>query len=229
MMFLFIYLATCLFPHKFSLGDIDCSRWNKDIMCKYEGKGYISSFKDFDQCLKSSALWNSTLISETGPINIQFSCLYNSLPQIVLDMSSLYNHNVKCGMIYILSMEESVNDGIMNTKYSHCEIKNQYCTCDGESLRAWSENILFASISYLGNLKISIPDNKLSFHRSLEDEQISLVHSSSILSGDMSSQEVVIHEGRDIGQVTHAILVILTFVAFIGNAMFVVYVFWLTR
>jgi hypothetical protein len=33
----------------------------------------------------------------------------------------------------------------------------------------------------------------------------------------------------DIGVVTHAILVILSFISFAGNALFVVYVFWLSR
>jgi hypothetical protein len=36
-------------------------------------------------------------------------------------------------------------------------------------------------------------------------------------------------KSRDIGQTTHNILVGLTLVAFVGNAMFMVFVFWLTR
>jgi hypothetical protein len=165
-------------------------------------------------------LANATRASENFEKTLPSDILPLSIPMISTDSPlrfEIINGMDYCSSEYIALFPPA-------SYVMKCEFYRQSRGCFCEISVDEHSEFEFITIS-LPNLKVELADyiSKLDFSRKLEVNQAETDLTPRNQSGTSSEDRF------DIGVVTHAVLVILSCVSFAGNALFVVYVFWLSR
>jgi hypothetical protein len=96
-----------------------------------------------------------------------------------------------------------------------------FCFCDVAGKSGIESLAIITS-----NLKIQL-DRLLG--KTEEKRLLEMTHTDAQDRLDQNTNGTAAQDRFDIGIVTHGVLVVLSFVSFVGNALFVVYVFWLSR